>query len=255
MAQKKEPIEIHCSECDAGFRLWIPAEALPEWEEGVQINCIKCGAPHLVEKGRKGFVVSPVEEEPVAERAEAPASRPQAAARKEASAVRPSAAKKEAPAAKLKPAAVEEEAAEIEEEAALEEAPADNVLYIEDDKLSRKMVETVLKDINVRLLAVKNADEALKTLKNEKISLIITDLYLKNPSDPASSMDGEDLLKRVVDLGHKIPAIITTGKAIIDDLELDPKWFDLHVKGFIQKGNPFWAEDLKLKIKETLYRD
>jgi len=235
MAQKKEAIEIHCAECNAGFRLWIPAETLSEWENGAQINCIRCGAPHLVEKGKKGFNVSPIEEEPAARRAEAPAARPQAA--------------------KLKAAQVEEEAAEIEEEAALEEAPADNVLYIEDDKLSRKMVETALKDINVRLLAVKNADEALKALNNEKISLIITDLYLKNPNDPASSMDGEDLLKRVVDMGQNIPAIITTGKAIIDDLELEPKWFDLHVKGFIQKGNPFWAEDLKLKIKETLYRD
>ncbi len=241
MAQKKESIEIHCAECNTGFRLWIPAESLPEWEKGVRINCIKCGAPHLVEKGRKGFDVSPIEKGPAAKRAGAPA------------------AKKEASAAKLKAAPVEEEAAEeaaeIEEEAAPEEAPADSVLYIEDDKLSRKMVETALKDINVRLLAVKNADEALKALKNDKISLIITDLYLKNPNDPASSMDGEDLLKRVVEMGHNIPAIITTGKAIIDDLELEPKWFDLHVKGFIQKGNPFWADELKLKIKEILYKD
>ena len=52
-----------------------------------------------------------------------------------------------------------------------------------------------------------------------------------------------------------IPAIITTGKDIIDDLVMDPKWFDLHVKGFIQKGNPFWADELKLKIKEVLNWD
>jgi hypothetical protein len=35
---------------------------------------------------------------------------------------------------------------------------------------------------------------------------------------------------------------------------LDPKWFELNVKGFIQKGNPFWVEELKLKVKEVLYK-
>ena len=32
------------------------------------------------------------------------------------------------------------------------------------------------------------------------------------------------------------------------------KWFELKVKGFIQKGNPFWVEELKLKVKEVLYK-
>jgi hypothetical protein len=36
---------------------------------------------------------------------------------------------------------------------------------------------------------------------------------------------------------------------------LDPKWFDLHVKGFIQKGNPFWTDELKLKLKEVIHTD
>ena len=54
--------------------------------------------------------------------------------------------------------------------------------------------------------------------------------------------------------GVSAPAIITTGKDIIDDLVLDPKWFELNVKGFIQKGNPFWVEELKLKVKEVLYK-
>jgi hypothetical protein len=39
---------------------------------------------------------------------------------------------------------------------------------------------------------------------------------------------------------------------MIDDLILDPKWFELRVKGFIQKGNPFWANELRDKIKEVL---
>ncbi len=59
----------------------------------------------------------------------------------------------------------------------------------------------------------------------------------------------------MVESGRNVPAIITTGKDIIDDLVLDPKWFDLNVKGFVQKGNPFWGEELKTKIKEILELD
>ena len=66
-----------------------------------------------------------------------------------------------------------------------------------------------------------------------------------NQTDNLDDIDGEDLLKMVVEKGLDIPAIVTTGKDIVDDLILDPKWFNLHVKGFVQKGNPFWAEELK----------
>ncbi len=220
MAQKKEPVEIHCQECDAGFRLWIPADVLPEWGKGVRINCIKCGARHFVEKGENGFSVSAVKDAPIVK---APAI------------AAPDVMAEEAPRGELQ--------------------AKDTILLIEDDTLSRKMAENAMKDIDVRFLTVKNATEAMKVIRKEKINLIITDLYLKNSDDPESKMDGEDLLKRIVEMGFKIPAIITTGKAIIDDLELEPKWFDLHVKGFIQKGNPFWADELKLKMKEILYKD
>jgi CheY-like chemotaxis protein/DNA-directed RNA polymerase subunit RPC12/RpoP len=136
-----------------------------------------------------------------------------------------------------------------------QEAPgeaAQTVLLVEDDKLAREMVGYALKDIGIRLVSAKNSTEALRSVKTGEPSLIVTDMYLKNPSDPEALLDGEDLLKSISDLGLTIPAILTTGKDIIDDLVLDPKWFDLQVKGFIQKGNPFWAEELKVKIKEIL---
>ena len=135
-------------------------------------------------------------------------------------------------------------------------APAqDTILLIEDDRLAREMVENTIKDTGIRLIAVKNAAEALRTIRKEQINLIVSDLYLRNPADPESQMDGEELLAKVLELGLNIPSIVTTGKDIIDDLVMDPKWFDLHVKGFIQKGNPFWVEELKLKIKEVMYKD
>ncbi len=131
----------------------------------------------------------------------------------------------------------------------------ETVLLVEDDKVARAMVESSLSDTDIRLLAVKNSSEALEALKNQKVDLIVTDLYLKNPDDPQSVMDGEELLRTMVEQGINIPAIITTGKEIIDDIVLDPKWFNLHVKGFIQKGNPFWPEELRAKIKEVLEKE
>lgn len=143
----------------------------------------------------------------------------------------------------------EEEAAEkkVTEEEALEK-----VLLVDDDKLALAIIESTFTDINVKLVTAKSAEEALKKLEKDGFALVVTDLHLKNPDDPATRLDGEDLLKKIKESGKNIPAIIMTGKDIVDDLVPDPKWFTLHVKGFIQKGNPFWSEELKQKIREVL---
>lgn len=237
MAQKKEPIEIHCLDCNTGFRLWVPFDNIKEWAAGVRVNCIRCGAQHFVRKAAGGsFEALPLRQPKGDDRPAPPKAKP---AREAVQAQAP------APAMQTSP----------RETAPAEEPNAETILLIEDDKLARDMVQNTLKDVGIRLVSAKNAAEALKTLRTERVNLIVTDLYLKNPADPESLIDGEDLLKRVVASGMNIPAIITTGKDILDDLVLDPKWFDLHVKGFIQKGNPFWAEELKLKIKEVMYKD
>jgi len=227
MTQKKQPVEILCSKCGTGFRLWVPAATAEEWGDGGgKISCVKCGARHTVLKGEKGL-----------EAAYAVPAEAAEAAKK--------AAGQAAPAVKQAPPAPEKAPAEAME----------TVLVIDDDKLAREMVRNALKDVGIRLATAQNSAEAIKFIKSEPVNLIVTDLYLKNPGDPETLVDGEEVLKKVADMGIVIPAIITTGKNIIDDFVLDPKWFDLRVKGFIQKGNPFWAEELKLKIKEVMYKD
>ena len=206
MPIKKEALEVKCGRCDTNFRLWIPTEILPEWDKGVEINCIKCGARFQIKRGDKGLEVTLIEEE------------------------------------KHAAAGAAEAAAE----------GAERVLYVEDDKLATAVAQSTLGDMGVELIIVKTGREALQKLDNGKIDLLVTDLHLIIPDNPEADIDGEDLLKMVVEKGLNIPAIVTTGKDIVDDLILDPKWYDLHVKGFIQKGNPFWAEELKDKIKEVL---
>ena len=129
------------------------------------------------------------------------------------------------------------------------------ILVVDDDGLVRKMAENVLKKNRFMPLTAKNGPEALRSIEQNRVALVVVDLHLKNPKDPESIMDGEEFLQRLVDSGKNIPAIVTTGKDIIDDIIFEPKWYDLHVMAFIQKGSPFWTDDLLVKIKETLKRD
>ncbi|MBI5885941.1 MAG: response regulator [Deltaproteobacteria bacterium] len=190
-------------------------EDMPNIRVGVKVSCVLCGARYTVRKTEAGFDVKPLGEE-------APATQAAAAA-----------------------AVVAQASSDA----------ADTILMIEDDKVARAMAETQLAESGISVVMAKNGNEALKVLKKKKISLIVSDLHLKNPADPESTIDGEELLRLIIDSGISLPAIITTGKDLLDDMIADPKWYDLHVKGFIQKGNPFWVEELRLKIKEVLYRD
>ncbi|MBI2400551.1 MAG: response regulator transcription factor [Deltaproteobacteria bacterium] len=238
-ANTKEPVEIKCSECSGAFRLWIPAERLGEWEKGSRINCVKCGAKFFLVWTGAAFEVTPLSELAKKAAAQKAAEAPRREERQAVSAPVPP-----APVQAARPAPVREVA----------HAPGvETILVIEDDRLSRDMVENSLSELGFAIIPVKSSTEALKAME-QKIHLIVTDLYLKNPADAESLLDGEDLLVRIRESGVSAPAIITTGKDIIDDLVLDPKWFELNVKGFIQKGNPFWVEELKLKVKEVLYK-
>lgn len=257
---QKEAVEIHCAECGSTFRLWVPIETLREWEHGARINCVRCGAAHLIGKVSGVFKATGIkapEKEAVSAHAQPHATQGDAHERQ---AVREqehlrSGVGAEVSSRQPQPARMtsqDQQSMQSDEETSAE--AIETVLLIDDDKFSRQMAENTLANMGMKLIVVKNAAEALRIVKNTEVKLIITDLYLKNPTDPEALLDGEDLLKRLLEMGYNIPAIVTTGKDIIDDLVLDPKWFEMHVKGFIQKGNPFWAEELKLKINEVMYK-
>lgn len=129
------------------------------------------------------------------------------------------------------------------------------ILIIDDDAVIRKMAEDALIKNKFTPLTAKNGAEALTILEKKQVAVVVVDLHLKNLKDPQATMNGEDFLQRLADLGKKIPAIVTTGKDLIDDIILEPKWYDMRVMAFIQKGSPFWTEELITKIKEILKKD
>jgi len=129
------------------------------------------------------------------------------------------------------------------------------ILLLDDEKRARRMVKDALEEGDFTLVTAKDITEALEILNNQTINLLILELHLKNPEDPMSSMDGGEFLQKVKKMQLDIPSIITTGKELIDDIIMDPQWFELNVRGFIQKGNPFWADELKTKINEVLCKD
>ena len=129
-----------------------------------------------------------------------------------------------------------------------------HILFVDRDKLSAAVAENALEGTPVDITPAMNGEDALKIFKEGDFDLVVTDLHLADPTDSDSRLEGESLLREITDfaIGREIPSIIMTGKEMIDDISMDPKWFDLRVKGFIQKGNPFWADEMKTKIKEIL---
>lgn len=220
MTVKKEAVEIECSQCSSRFRLWVPEALMPEMEKGTKINCVRCGAAYVVRHNATGFSIMPTKERAAPPAPAAPVALPPAQAAKE----------QPEPSGKSK----------------------NHILFIDDDKLSREMVDHSFKESGLTMIIVKNGKEALQAVQNQQITMIVTDMHLKHQADPDATMDGEDVLRKVGALGFKIPALMTTGKDIVDDLVEDPKWFELNVKGFIQKGSPFWVEELKAKMQELL---
>lgn len=138
---------------------------------------------------------------------------------------------------------------EVETEPAVEMT---KILFVDDDRLATALAKSELSGTDIDITVVRSGEAALEELEKNEYSLLVTDLHLKDSDDPTAQLDGDELLREVIAMEKNIPFIVTTGKEIVDDMVLDPKWVDLEVKGFVQKGNPFWTEELKTRIKEVL---
>jgi len=68
--------------------------------------------------------------------------------------------------------------------------PSNKILIVEHKKLQRDVLQKIIVKLGHTVESAESAEKALKILENEKIPLVITDLFLPG-------MDGTELCKRI----------------------------------------------------------
>lgn len=109
------------------------------------------------------------------------------------------------------------------------------ILYVEDEGVIRKNVETCLKYI-FNVIVAKDGKEGMEIFKNNKIDLIVTDINMP-------IKDGVSMIKEIKKINPKIPCIITSAY----DIEIVNKLYSLEHCQYIKK--PF---DVKILIKSVM---
>jgi len=113
-----------------------------------------------------------------------------------------------------------------------------NILYIEDDKLTRTLTHHLLKDLCTKIILAKDGLEGILKFKSEAIDLIITDLSMPN-------INGTDFIKMVRDINQEIPIVIVS---VYSDNESLTQSINYGVQGYIKK--PIDKDILKEKIED-----
>lgn len=116
-----------------------------------------------------------------------------------------------------------------------------NLLIVEDDITIRQGLKFYLKQENFNVISVEFAGDAIKTINNNHIDLILLDVNLPD-------MDGFELFKEIKKI-KDIPIIFLTA----NDLEVSiVRGLDMGADDYITK--PFKARELVSRIKNVLRR-
>lgn len=117
-----------------------------------------------------------------------------------------------------------------------------NILVVEDDTNTRKLMEAVLLEERYAPILASNAQEALDTLDRQHIDLMITDIMMPG-------MDGYVLTEQLREAGYDFPILMVTAKETIKDKR---KGFIVGTDDYMVK--PIDNEELVLRIKALLRR-
>lgn len=116
-----------------------------------------------------------------------------------------------------------------------------NLLIVEDDITIRQGLKFYLEQENFNVISVEFAGDAIKTINNNHIDLILLDVSLPD-------MDGFELFKKIKKI-KDIPIIFLTA----NDLEVSVvRGLDMGADDYITK--PFKARELVSRIKNVLRR-
>ena len=117
-----------------------------------------------------------------------------------------------------------------------------NILVVEDDFNTRKLVEAVLLEERFNPVLAASAQEALDILERQHVDLMITDIMMPG-------MDGYSLTRQLRETGHDFPILMVTAKESIKDKR---KGFIVGTDDYMVK--PVDEEGLILRVKALLRR-
>ena len=117
-----------------------------------------------------------------------------------------------------------------------------NILIVEDDPNTRKLLSAVLKGNGYNPILSCNGVEALDALDANHVDLMIIDVMMPQ-------MDGYELTKTLRDAGSQIPMLMLSAKQRQEDIR---QGFIVGIDDYMTK--PFDFEELLLRIKALLRR-
>ena len=115
-----------------------------------------------------------------------------------------------------------------------------NILVVDDEEDVREILESVLKKLEFNPFLAASGHEALEIINNNKIDVILSDLYMPE-------MDGIELLKRVKSNKKNIVFMMITAHPTIETA------VDAIKKGaYDYLTKPFHIEEVRLKINRAM---
>ncbi|MGH6678898.1 MAG: response regulator [Bradyrhizobium sp.] len=117
------------------------------------------------------------------------------------------------------------------------------VLLIEDDRMIGKAVQQALRDAAYAVDWVTDGEAAIHAAESEAYELVLLDLGLPKA-------DGRDVLRRLRQLGRKLPVIIVTAR---DSVEERIDGLDLGADDYLIK--PFEIRELLARMRAVLRRE
>ncbi|SMF72873.1 response regulator [Pseudobacteriovorax antillogorgiicola] len=107
-----------------------------------------------------------------------------------------------------------------------------HILVVDDDDTLLKFFKIHLNKFFSRVIVVKNAKEAIETLKDKEIDLVISDIKMPR-------MDGIQLMKKVKNHDPSIPVFLVSG-ALLNETQQTA--IDTKADGYLKK--PFGIDEL-----------
>ena len=117
-----------------------------------------------------------------------------------------------------------------------------DILVVEDDKNTRKLLTTILKNHGYNTLEATNGEQALDVMDHNHVDLMVLDVMMPK-------MDGFELTKTLRDAGSQLPILILSAKQNVVDIK---QGFLVGIDDYLTK--PFDFDVLLLRIKALLRR-